>query len=73
MCKYCENGESIYYDPHGKDIVNEVVIEEDNSLTISIQGNIEYGEPGYGVVIPIDYCPKCGRKLVEYLEYGGLL
>lgn len=63
MCKYCENGESIYYDPHGKDIVNEVVIEEDNSLTISIQGNIEYGEPVYGIVIPIYYCPMCGRKL----------
>lgn len=63
MYKYCENGESIYYDPHGKDIVNEVVIEEYNSLTISIQGNIEYGETGYGVVIPIDYCPKCERKL----------
>lgn len=43
MCKYCENGDSIYYDEHGKDIINEVVIEDDNTLTISINGSVEVG------------------------------
>ena len=64
MCKYCENGDSIYYDEHGKDIINEVVIEDDNTLTIGINGSVEVGET-YCVVLDIDYCPKCGRKLKE--------
>ena len=64
MCKYCENGDSIYYDEHGKDIINEVVIEDDDTLTIGINGSVEVGET-YCVVLDIDYCPKCGRKLKE--------
>ena len=72
MCKYCENGDSIYYDEHGKDIINEVVIEDDNTLTICINGSVEVGET-YCVVLDIDYCPKCGKKLVDYLEYWGYI
>lgn len=64
MCEYCEYEESLYYDEHGKDIINEVVIEDDNTLTIGINGSVEVGET-YCVVLDIDYCPKCGRKLKE--------
>ena len=80
MCKYCEENESIFYDRNSEGI-REVVIEQDNTLNIcsndydredmkkSMAIGFSFGEASkmaqYSISLPINYCPMCGRKLVQ--------
>lgn len=65
MCKYCEELESIYWNPYlGTSFVKEIYIEPDKTLTVRGCGTdpeFEYE----GVNFVIDFCPKCGSSLRE--------
>ena len=58
MCKYCENGDSIYYDDLDVYIIG-------NELNIDLNMNIEDVYIDNEYEIEINYCPMCGRKLKE--------
>lgn len=67
MCKYCDKGKNIKINPsplYEEDQPDSAVIMGDGMVLF--KNHLAFGS------IDFDYCPMCGRKLVEYLEYGGL-
>lgn len=69
MCKYCENNESfnVY-----SDLELRAAIETRRGIPyIEIWGSLDGGYFGYADIdaeFEINYCPVCGRKLVEVAE-----
>jgi hypothetical protein len=67
MCKFCENDKSNYTEylcEYGDDTV-QIHKLKDNKYEINIDVLVE-GVGYYCISFPIEFCPKCGRKL------GGL-
>ena len=63
MCRYCIDRDNVCYVPESKEVISEVYIDEDNTLGVYVQGDVEYGVLGYGISLKINYCPMYGRKL----------
>lgn len=75
MCKYCENNESfnVYSDIR----LNAAIETRRGNPYIEVWGSLDGGYFGYADIdgeIEINYCPVCGRKLVEeaYAEFGEI-
>lgn len=80
MCEYCKESKSLFYNRYSKD-VREVYIEQDSSITIASNNfdeedyekslkigfsNSEASKMAqYSYNIKINYCPMCGKKIIE--------
>ena len=74
-CPYCNLGKSHYENPLGEEkfedsnyltaeILPKQIIARDSSIIyITYHKVMPYGEELSSLEIPINYCPKCGRKL----------
>ena len=60
MCDYCEEMKSIYIGGKGRDLIQEIYIEIDGTMSITPN----YPEEIFnGINFKINYCPICGAKL----------
>lgn len=62
MCKYCDEGESIYFDEK-TNFVREIIIEDDKTLSIFTNWLGEDLTMYADLNIEINYCPMCGAKI----------
>jgi hypothetical protein len=65
MCDYCENTESLYWNPNDREsFIREIYIEQDETMTVT--SNYDYSN---SINLPINYCPMCGKKLKQISEF----
>ena len=68
MCEYCDKRKNIKINPsplYEEDQPDSAVIMDGGMVLF--KNHLAFGS------IDFDYCPMCGRKLVDYLEYWGYI